>query len=70
VTEIKRFNHYTECPKCGGLDFARVYCGPSKRYRYFDGAYCEAEELPEEHFHRWCRECKYGWIEELPEWKR
>jgi hypothetical protein len=62
---LKTFNKYAKCPKCGGTDISAAWQAGTNRCprrkpckKYSNGTPCTFE-----HIDRYCRSCRYMWVE-------
>ena len=57
---MKLFDHNAKCPKCGYKTVSVRWCRLDKSWRVAKDCW---PRIDDEHFHRECERCGYGWME-------
>ena len=57
---MKQYEPEIICPKCGHTDIGTAFCT-----RIFPNDYGQHDgvQAGQEHFDRWCRRCRFKWVE-------
>ena len=59
---MKPYNPAAACPKCGNIDIGTAFC---TRIWPNDHGQHEGVVDGQEHFDRWCRRCRFKWVEAI-----